>query len=128
MAEGMCDSGRDVCPGRAGGGHHSYHTISRLMRDERNIHMHPASARLLRYFRYEHLPPALQVISKPCCELAHLMAETLPDDPEVTASLRFLLIAKDGFVRALLPEDVPTEERAALPRPGVKQDTVSTGD
>jgi len=65
--------------------------------------MHPAITALLRYFEYQHLPPHLQRISKPCAELAHKMAELPLEGPEVTVGLRKLLEAKDCFVRAALP-------------------------
>jgi len=42
----------------------------------------------------------LQAISKPICELAHLMENVLPDGPEKSAGMRKLLEAKDCFVRA----------------------------
>lgn len=61
------------------------------------------SRQLLNYFAYAHLPENLQAISKPLCELAYLMEETLPDGPEKTTGLRKLLEAKDCFVRANLP-------------------------
>jgi hypothetical protein len=57
----------------------------------------------LKYFDYEHLPPALQKISKPIAELAKQMEEMLPDGPEKSAGMRKLLEAKDCFVRAMLP-------------------------
>lgn len=63
--------------------------------------MHPNTAALLDYFKYEHLPAHLQEISKPFCELAHDMVEKL-DGPELTAGLRKLLEAKDCMVRAAL--------------------------
>lgn len=59
--------------------------------------------RLLQYFKWEHLPANLQAVSKPCGELAQLMADTLPQSPETTVGLRKLLEAKDCFVRAALP-------------------------
>lgn len=65
--------------------------------------MNPATDRVLRYFEYAHLPPQLQEVSKPLCELAQVMAATLPEVPEVTVGLRKLLEAKDCFVRAMLP-------------------------
>lgn len=68
--------------------------------------MHPATAQLLRHFKYEHLPARLQAVSRPVCELAHTMANTLPDDPEVTVGLRKLLEAKDCLVRAELTRDL----------------------
>lgn len=57
---------------------------------------------LLQFFAYEHLPPHLQVISKPFGELAKTIAETLPENPEKTTALRKLLEAKDCAVRAQL--------------------------
>ena len=57
----------------------------------------------LKYFAYEHLPPALQEISKPLADLAKQMEEKLPDGPEKSAGMRKLLEAKDCFVRAMLP-------------------------
>ena len=62
----------------------------------------PANS-LLRFFRYEHLPPQLQTVSKPIGDLARVMDATLPDGAEKTAGLRKLLEAKDCFVRAALP-------------------------
>jgi len=56
---------------------------------------------ILKFFAYEHLPPALQVISKPFHDLAHQMAATGSGHPAETATgLRKLLEAKDCFVRA----------------------------
>ena len=56
----------------------------------------------IKYFSYEHLPEALQEVSKPIAELAKLMEETLPDSAEKSAGMRKLLEAKDCFVRAKL--------------------------
>jgi hypothetical protein len=56
----------------------------------------------IKFFDYEHLPPNLQQISKPICELAKLMEEKLPDGPEKSAGMRKLLEAKDCFVRSVL--------------------------
>ncbi len=58
--------------------------------------------RMLQFFAYEHLPPHLQAVSKPFCELAHKIADELPGNPERTVALRKLLEAKDCAVRALL--------------------------
>lgn len=66
---------------------------------DRNI----ATQELLKYFAYAHLPPHLQDISAPWCELAMRMCATLPDSRELTVGLRKLLEAKDCFVRARLP-------------------------
>jgi hypothetical protein len=60
---------------------------------------------ILQFFEYEHLPPHLQEVSKPFCELARAMAhpETgLPRNPERTVALRKLLESKDAAVRAKL--------------------------
>jgi hypothetical protein len=57
---------------------------------------------LLRFFAYEHLPAHLQEVSRPFCELAHLLAHTLKDPREGTVALRKLLEAKDAAVRAML--------------------------
>lgn len=56
----------------------------------------------LKYFSYQHLPPALQAVSKPLAELANEMEAQLPDGPEKSAGMRKLLEAKDCFVRAAL--------------------------
>lgn len=71
--------------------------------------------RLLQFFEYEHLPPKLQEVSRPVCELARKMAAELPESPETTVGLRKLLEAKDCFVRSALepkhvvppPPDLP---------------------
>jgi hypothetical protein len=63
--------------------------------------IHPASAALLRYFTWEHLPPKLQDVSRPFGELAADMAGRLRG-PELTVGLRKLLEAKDCCVRAAL--------------------------
>jgi len=63
--------------------------------------MHPNTEALLKYFEYGHLPPRLQKVSKPICDLAVKMTVDL-DGPELTVGLRKLLEAKDCFVRAAL--------------------------
>lgn len=57
----------------------------------------------IQYFRYKHLPPQLQEVSKPIHDLAQQMEQTLPDGPEKSAGMRKLLEAKDCFVRAAIP-------------------------
>jgi hypothetical protein len=57
---------------------------------------------IMKFFAYEHLNEALQVISKPICELARQMDRELPNGPEKSAGLRKLLEAKDCLVRAAL--------------------------
>lgn len=57
---------------------------------------------LLQFFTYKHLPPHLQEISQPFCELAEHIINTLPRNPERTTALRKLLEATDCAVRAKL--------------------------
>lgn len=57
---------------------------------------------MLQHFRYEHLPPQLQEVSKPFGDLARQLCDTLPRNPERTVSLRKLLESKDCAVRAAL--------------------------
>lgn len=64
--------------------------------------MHPGTAHILQFFAYEHLPPHLQAVSKPWCDLAREQAESLPDNPEKTVALRKLLEGKDAAVRAVV--------------------------
>lgn len=68
----------------------------------------PNTARLMRFFQFEHLPQGpLRQASERCHQLAAEMRDTLPGGPEKTAGLRKLLEAKDCFVRAALPEKPP---------------------
>lgn len=61
--------------------------------------MHQSIERLLAFFKYDHLPPKLQEISKPCAELANNMAMQV-EGSETTVGLRKLLEARDCFIRA----------------------------
>lgn len=74
--------------------------------------LHPATAELLRYFAWEHLPAVLQVVSRPFGELAHRVAAA-GQGPETTTALRKLLEAKDCAVRAALP---PAPAYPLIPR------------
>lgn len=56
--------------------------------------------RLSQFFTYAHLPPHLQPVSRPFCDLAQHIIDTLPANPERTVALRKLLEAKDCAVRA----------------------------
>lgn len=60
--------------------------------------MHP-EPEILRYFAYDHLPPALAEISKPFSDLAHELAARL-EGPELYEGLRKLLEAKDFAMAA----------------------------
>lgn len=69
---------------------------------------------IMQFFKFEHLPPKLQAVSQPFCELARNIVGTpeppagtsvefpLPRNPERTVALRKLLEAKDAAVRAAL--------------------------
>lgn len=61
--------------------------------------------RMEQWFRYHHLPPHLQAISRPFGELAAHVIATLPQNAERTVALRKLLEAKDAAVRAALYEE-----------------------
>jgi hypothetical protein len=60
---------------------------------------------ILQYFKYDHLPPGLQSVSKPWCELAYAITATLPRNAERTVALRKLLEGKDAAVRCALTHD-----------------------
>ena len=70
---------------------------------------HPATRHMLQFFTYDHLPPHLQDISRPVCELAKSMVEMIEDGPELTVGLRFLLQGKDALVRAALLNTPPSD-------------------
>lgn len=57
---------------------------------------------LMQFFTYSHLPPKLQVYSKPFADLAEQIQQLLPDNAERSAALRHLLEAKDCAVRSTL--------------------------
>lgn len=59
-----------------------------------------AQKELLQFFTYKHLPEQLQAISKPFCELALKLVETLPYNAETQKALDNLMAAKDCAVRA----------------------------
>ena len=60
---------------------------------------------IMQFFTYEHLPPRLQVISKPFCELAvgiQNMEVPVVGNSQQLEALEKLLEAKDCAVRAAL--------------------------
>lgn len=59
---------------------------------------HPATVHFAPLFAYEHLPEHLQLVSKPCSDLAQHVIDHTPDGPELTAGLRRLWEAKNSFV------------------------------
>ena len=60
---------------------------------------------MLQFFAFAHLPPELQQVSRPFCDLATTVVEHLPRNPERTVALRKLLEAKNCAVRAHLYKD-----------------------
>lgn len=58
--------------------------------------------KIMKYFKYDHLPERLQKISKPYADLAELVVSTVEnnDIAEKTVALRKLLESKDAAVRA----------------------------
>lgn len=71
------------------------------MSDERRA-MLRSEERLLRFFSYDHLPEHLARASSPFCDVAFIVVDKLPRNPERTVALRKLLEAKDAAVRAVL--------------------------
>jgi hypothetical protein len=62
---------------------------------------------ILQFFGYQHLPERLQAVSRPFCELAKALTDSMqpeyvPRNPERTVALRKLLEAKDAAVRAAM--------------------------
>lgn len=57
---------------------------------------------IVQFFEFEHLPDHLQRASKPFAELAMVIVQMVPRNPERTVALRKLLEAKDCAVRALI--------------------------
>lgn len=60
---------------------------------------------VMQFFTYVHLPPAMQEISKPFCDLAQWMVTTLPRNQQRTIALNNLLASKDAAVRASIAKD-----------------------
>lgn len=58
----------------------------------------------MKFFAYQHLPQALQVVSIPVHNLAVIMEAELLDSEEKEVGMRKLLEAKDCFVRAKLQQ------------------------
>lgn len=68
---------------------------------------HPSTQQAVYWFAFEHLPPALQAISRPSHDLAVRMIQTLNDGPELVAGLRKLREAKDCFVTQKIIDENP---------------------
>lgn len=58
--------------------------------------------RMLQFFKYDHLPEKLQEVSKPFGDLAQMIVDNFPSNPERTVGLRKLLEAKDCIVRSVI--------------------------
>ena len=86
------------------------------------VELHPSTAHVLQFFKYDHLPARLQFVSRPFHRLAFDLAYDLPQGPELTVALRKLLEAKDCAVRARLQEPVeaPPVEKAVFEMPNVE--------
>ncbi len=66
---------------------------------------HKQTYPIYQYFKYDHLPPHLQAMSKPFHNMATNMLNTVGGsvkDDEIVIGLRKLLEAKDCFVRAAI--------------------------
>lgn len=58
---------------------------------------------LMQFFKCDHLPDNLRVVSRPFCELAEKMDKLLTaETPEKSAAFRKLLESKDCAVRSVL--------------------------
>lgn len=62
----------------------------------------PEITHVLQFFEYGHLPEPLQEVSKPFRDLAYIIADRTPWNPEEAIALRKLLESKDAAVRAAL--------------------------
>jgi hypothetical protein len=71
------------------------------MRASKDGLMNKSIEHVLQFFKYEHLPPRLQVVSKPFAILAKAISDG-PQNPETTVALRKLLESKDAAVRAVV--------------------------
>ena len=60
-------------------------------------------AKIDNLFRYDHLPPFLQKVSKPFHDMAHLIVELNPPSAEQTLALRKLWEAKNLVVFSAVP-------------------------
>lgn len=74
---------------------------------------------ILQFFAHAHLPPHLQAVSKPFCELAEQLVANLPRNPERTVALRKLLEAKDAAVRALVGNGKEAPKPSVAQRPSI---------
>lgn len=71
--------------------------------------------RLLKYFKFDHLPQRLADMSAKFSSLAQTICRELPPSAERTLVLRDLLTAKDNAVRARMDADEATAAFASAP-------------
>lgn len=63
----------------------------------------PRIEEIMHTFTYDHLPEYLQAVSRPFCELAQQLHESLPHDSVFTEfALMTLSAAKDAAVKAVV--------------------------
>lgn len=60
---------------------------------------------IMQFFSYSHLPDHLAKVSASFSDLADIIVQDLPRNPERTVALRKLLEAKDAAVRAAVAKD-----------------------
>ncbi|MGW3847195.1 hypothetical protein [Streptomyces fagopyri] len=79
--------------------------------------IHPATARMLENFRFDHLPAHLQAVSRPFHDLAHQLAGKFAG-PEVTKALDDLWHAKNWGVVAASNSSLEEAPAPAEPEVG----------
>lgn len=65
-----------------------------------DLTIYPSIRFVLQGFRYSHLPPEKQAVSKLFAGLALELVHRVPHNAELTVALRDLLTSKDAAVRA----------------------------
>lgn len=58
--------------------------------------------KIMKFFKYDHLPLHLQLVSKPFYDIANRLCKTMANNAEGVTALRKLLEAKDCAVRSIL--------------------------
>ena len=72
--------------------------------------LHPATAHVLQFFKYDHLPAHLKTVASRFADIANTIANEA-NNPETTVALRKLLEAKDAAVRAVLAQGMADNQR-----------------
>lgn len=72
---------------------------------------------VMQFFKYDHLPGPLQVVSKPFGDLAQRVLELAPDNDQRELALQKILEAKDAAVRARLMVETIDEIEVPAARP-----------